>query len=285
MFSKYTLTLGNRSDSYQFVYELEQHRPAQEWARIMQFVHVESLRPTLNPWHGLSSSTDEKVNRLNELIDLLNSWLPTDDKINSYWDSAAPQESLNRLHIHFPQHENNQTDSVKWLQLTEYNDTIHGLEDIIRTSAKEYIWLLLLILPNREIEIELEDADYTYFHPDRFFGELCLHYPQVGRHPLELVKAQDFTCPIDQIKSQNIITSYHTLRFYDDATADHYKDRLNDFYHRSTLKQVYDINDPKLAFGSITLGRLTTVNGNILSKEEVLSVVKATNKILGWTIS
>lgn len=284
MLKHYTITLGNDSDSYQFVYELESHRPAQEWAKIIQTVDVNTLRPNLNPWHGLIKSPAEKIKRLNELIDLLNIWLPDNDKISCYWDDNDRQGSLNRLHIHFPEHEKNQTDVEKLLQLSEYNDTIHGIEDIIRIpETKEYIWLLLV--PSRDIEIDLIDDDYKYFHPDRFFGELCLHYAHVGRHPLELLKARDFSCPLDQIVPQRMITSFHTLRFYDDFSAYQYRHWLSTFYSKSTLKQLYSIDDPKLAFGYITLGKLLSVNGDALTKEQILSIVKSTNRIIGWTVS
>lgn len=284
MFNRYTITLGKGSDSYQFKYELESHRPAQEWAKIMQTVSVDTLRPSLNPWHGLTRSPTEKIKRLNELIDLLNSWLPITDKIAGYWDDNDRQGSLNRLHIHFPEHEKNQPDPVKLSQLSEYNDIIHGIEDIIRiTSTKEYIWLLLV--PNKDSEINLNDDDYKHFHPNRFFGELCLHYSHVGRHPLELLKARDFSCPLDQILPQRLITSYHSLRFYDDFSAYQYRYWLSQFYPKSTLQHLYSIDDPKLAFGYITLGKLVAVNDNILSKEEILSIVKTSNKILGWAVS
>jgi len=243
------------------------------------------LREGLDPWHGLTRSPVEKIARLNQLIDLLNTWLPNKDKIICHWDDDDSQGSLNKLHIHFPEHEKNETDPVKLSHLAEYNDIIHGIEDIIRLSktSTDYVWLL--IAPNRKNDIGFNDADYKYFHPDRFFGELCLHYPHVGRHPLELLKARDFSCPINQILPQRLITSYHTLRFHDDEPLEFYKRWFSLFYKKSTLHKLYNIDDPKLAFGFITLGKLLAVNGRVLNKEEVLSIVKSTNKILNWTIS
>ena len=279
MFKNYKVTLGNNSNSYQFEYELEQHRPAQEWANLMQSVTVDSLRLGLNPWQGLKKSTVETVNRLTELIELINEWLPESDCVLNCWDDADPTNSLNKLHVHFPHIEKNETDRTRLSQLTEYNDTIHCLEDIIRGGG----WLL--ILPDRNTEVSLIDDDFRHFHPHRFFGELCLHYPHIGKHPLELLKSKDFNCPVDQIFTQKLITSYHSLRFHEDATTEQYMQRLNEFYKISTLNQAYSINDPKLAFGYITLGKLTTVNGKSLPKEEVLAVVKNTDTILTWDIS
>lgn len=284
MFRRYAVTLGNDSDSYNFVYELESHRPAQEWAKIMVTADVKTLRDNFDPYQGVTRSTLERVRRLNELIHLLNDWLPEQDKITHCWDDKDPQDSLNKLHVHFPDQEKKLTDPVKLSQLTEYNDIIHSIEDILRnTKTKDLVWLLLL--PSRETEINLNDDDYNHFRPNRFFGELCLHYPHIGRHPLELLKAKDYNCPIDQIVTQKTITSYHSLRFYSDYPFKYYDYFFKQFYLKSTINQLYNLNDPKLAFGYITLGKLQTVNDNYLSEQEILSVVKSTNKIIGWEVS
>lgn len=284
MFSSYSIFIGNEHETFSLLYELERHRPAQEWARLMNLLTVDSLRLNFNPWHGLSRTSIEKVNRLNALIDLLNEWLPPDEKIPGHWDEKDPQNSLNRLHIHFPEHQKNEINSDRSLQLQEYNDTIHGLEDIIRLSAtsKEYVWLL--VLPDKGEKVALDDDDYKYFQPQRVFGELCLHYSHIGRHPLELLKARDFNCPIEQIVPQRLISPYHSLRFHDDATNEQYHTWFSRFYEKSMIKQMHDLGDPKMAFGFISMGKLISINGKVLNRNEILSVIKSTNKILGWKV-
>lgn len=279
IFDRYHLTIANDANSFVLTYELASHHAAQAWAHIMNSLSVGSLRENFNPWHGLQVSPDDKINRLHELIDLLNEWLP--DKIQDRWDYNDPQSSLNKLHIHFPEQLNNETDITKLKQLVEYNDTIHELEDIIRSSQYKLIWILLL--PKSDETIELHDSDYIHFKPQREFGELCLHYPHVGRHVLELVKSRDYSCPKDQIVTQTKISAYHSLRFYDDPISeDRYKLGLINFYYRSKLKELIEINDPKLAYGYLPIGKLVALDGETIDREKVLSVIHETNRIVCW---
>lgn len=279
IFDRYHLTIANDANSFVLTYELASHHAAQAWAHIMNSLSVGSLRENFNPWHGLQVSPDDKINRLHELIDLLNEWLP--DKIQDRWDYNDPQSSLNKLHIHFPEQLNNETDITKLKQLVEYNDTIHELEDIIRSSQYKLIWILLL--PKSDETIELHDSDYIHFKPQREFGELCLHYPHVGRHVLELVKSRDYSCPKDQIVTQTKISAYHSLRFYDDPISeDRYKLGLINFYYRSKLKELIEINDPKIAYGYLPIGKLVALDGETIDREKVLSVIQETNRIVCW---
>lgn len=279
IFDRYHLTIANDANSFVLTYELASHHAAQAWAHIMNSLSVGSLRENFNPWHGPQVSPDDKINRLHELIDLLNEWLP--DKIQDRWDYNDPQSSLNKLHIHFPEQLNNETDITKLKQLVEYNDTIHELEDIIRSSQYKLIWILLL--PKSDETIELHDSDYIHFKPQREFGELCLHYPHVGRHVLELVKSRDYSCPKDQIVTQTKISAYHSLRFYDDPISeDRYKLGLINFYYRSKLKELIEINDPKIAYGYLPIGKLVELDGETIDREKVLSVIHETNRIVCW---
>lgn len=274
MFTKYILTLASDSESYSLTYDLESHHPAQEWARLMSALGASSLRPGFDSWHGLNANPTEKIDRLLQLAEAMNVWIP--EKINTDWCVSKPQESLNAMHVHFPELERTETDPARLAQLTEYNDLIHQVEDLIRND--KYIWMQLL--PETEERVALNEEDYSLFHASRHFGELCLHYPHVGRHPMELMKSQDFQCPVDQIVPQHLISAYHTLRYYDDPyTEDQYQNALIDFFAHSTLKDFCHLDDPHMAFGYITLGNLSGI-----SREDALAIVRSTNRIVGWKI-
>lgn len=278
-YKQYHLTLGNSSSSYTLVYELEQHTPAQEWARLMKSTSVDSLRQSFNPWVG-SVSADKRIDasiKLNSLIESLNQWIP--NKITNRWESGDFQNSLNKLHIHFPELENTETDPIRLAQLSEYNDTIHVLEHIYRNQDAER--LMIVILPSMVSTVPIDDDDYLLFDPNVKFGEMVLHYPLVGRNVFELLKAKDYTCPVEQIRPQNIISPYHHLRFFDDPTSTElYHKQFKIFYDKSTIKEKYKIDDPNLAFGFIKLGRLTST----LTRDEILNIVKSCNKIISWEI-
>jgi len=256
-------------------YELEQHRPAQVWAKLINNHTPKDLRPKLNPWRNFDrSAIVPLVIELNDLIDQINLWLP--EKIDSKWNTDDNQGSINKLHVHFPEHEKNETDPNRRSQLTRYNDIIHELEGMIGTTRLNPRLLICF----DEIEtIPLELEDFKHFTPGRKFGELCLHYPHVGRHPFELYRANDYDCPVDQIVPQSLISADHTCRFHTDPTPDNYfPPSFKIFYERSTLKHVIDYNDPRMAFGYITLGKLK----GTYDEKDLLKRIGQCTKIISW---
>ncbi len=278
MYQYYDITLQG-TDTVTLTYKLEQHRPAQVWAGIINTAEVDRLRPTLNPWRDFDKSIlTSKIHYLLELVLKLNEWLPDDNKIKEKWDHTNHQLSVNKFHIHFPEQEKTETDPERKSQLSEYNDLIHEIEILALGQNKKQI-PHLLICPDGYDLIQLQDDDYKLFRARRVFGELCLHYCHVGRHPFELYAANDIDCPIEQIVPQTIISAFHTCRFYTDELLEHYhKPKFREFYERSTLKNVMAFNDPKMAFGYITLGKLVTTE----SETEILERVKNCNKVISW---
>lgn len=255
MFKYYELVLRG-IDEVTLVYELEAHRPAQTWAGLINSVSPKDLRKSLNPWQNFDRNIiNEKVYLLNNLIDDLNVWLPEHNKINGQWDINDHQGSANRLHIHFPEQEKVETNPVHLRQLALYNDTIHELEELTLRPKEQRPHLLLCTDTDPRIPLELDD--YKHFKASHNFGDLRLHYCHVGRHPFELYSANDTDCPVDQILPQYEISPYHTCRFYDNKYMEHWhKARFRQFYEASTIKQKISIDDPKLGFGYIHLGKL-----------------------------
>jgi hypothetical protein len=208
---------------------------------------------------------------------MINLWMP--EKIEGKWDYNDPQQSVNRLHINFPKYEKNETDPIKRSQLTRYNDIIHELESLF--SSKDILYPRMMLCFDDREAVNLEPEDYKLFTIRRTFGELCLHYPHVGRHPLELYYANDIDCPVDQIVPQSIITADHTLRFYEETMLDHYHlPKLKEFYNKSTLRHIMDFKNPKMAYGYISLGKLVST----LSLQEVLNQVKSCYRIINWRV-
>lgn len=279
-YTYYNLKIGNGTDFYTLKYKLNQNRPAQEWARLMKNVRPSSLRSGLNPWQGLSHDNEyisKKITRFNELIFLLNQWIPK--KIDSVFIENDYQNCLNRLHIHFPELEQKEKDKIRLSQLSEFNDAIHELEYLFKCRGSEKI--MLLLCPEIIETVTLSDEDYLLFDPNVMFGDMVLHYPHVGRNCYELVRANDFNCPIDQFKPQSVISVNHHLRFFDDPNdTKQYRIKLLNFYNKSSIKQVIDIDDPKLAFGFIKIGKLDLT----YSRDEIMNIVRKCNKIISWDI-
>jgi len=273
MYTQYHLCLSDGITDHTLIYDLEPHRPAQLWAEIMASIDTSTLRKNFDLWHGIDNSPTALINRLLELVDKLD--LPVTLPTKS-WDDNL-QELLNRLHIHFPELEKHETDVQVKEWLTEFNDIIHKLEDIER-NRHGFIWLS--ILPDSVHEYELLDTDYNLFSASRQFGDLCLHYPHVGRHLLEILKSRDFDCPPDQIVTQHKIKAYHSLRFYDDVYSEtEYRNFLKLFLDQTLLGEFYDFNDPKIAFGFIAMGKLQYTD-----KTEIIDILKNTHFVKDWKI-
>lgn len=277
MYKYYELVLQGR-DEVTLTYELESHRPAQIWASLINSKTPDDLRQSLNPWQNFDKNiVKEKVYLLNNLIDDLNSWLPEHNKIRGKWNVSDHQGSANKLHIHFPEQEKNETNPVHIRQLSLYNDTIHELEELTM-RPKEQRPHLLLCTEGMD-RVLLEPDDYAHFKASHNFGDLRLHYCHVGRHPFELYSSGDTTCPVDQIIPQYEISPYHTCRFYDNKYPNHWhRGRFKNFYDMSTIKQKLAFNDPKMAFGYINLGKLIGYD----NKDEVISKVSNCNMVVKW---
>lgn len=277
MFEYYDIILeGNNKVT--LTYKLERHRPAQVWAGLMLSAKIESLRSTLNPWRDFDKTIlPDRVKYLQNLAEKMNTWLPESNKITGTWDDNDHQKSVNNFHIHFPEQEKSETDPIRRKQLSEYNDLIHEIEMLASKQNVPH----LLICPDRYPSIDLEYDDFKLFTVRRFFGELCLQYCHVGRHPYELFMANDADCPIDQIVPQSQLTTFHTCRFYDNNLLDHYvRHNFNIFYQNSTLRDKIAFDDPKMAFGLISIGKLISNE----SQSDILAKVKSCNKIVDWKI-
>jgi hypothetical protein len=291
----YDITLSNSTNEYVLRYELEQHRPAQEWANIMSNLPVEMLRPNKNPWHGIVTEILPVVDELMLLIDDLNSWLPDTDKINLEWNHNDVQDSVNRFHIHFPQHKDD-PDPLHRTHLTRYNDIMHELENIerCRINQKENLHLLICPAPEsaeniakfgqRKKSVLLNDDDYQYFSMDKQFGWLIQGYFHIGRHPYEVFNANDVNVPDDQILCQSTIGPIHYLHFTGSIPLEYKQKKFKDFYYSSGIKWPYALDDPKLAVGFIPMGKLKYINGVELSEDETYSIVRSCNKIVDWKI-
>lgn len=279
MYTTYEITIGNDTNQYQLQYQLYSHRPAQVWAEIINNLTVNDLRPTLDPWRGLTRSWDQKFNEFKQLIKDLNQWVPK--KINEDWYDGDIGQSLNNLHTSWPEPYEHVTDLIKEQQLVRFNDLIHGLQVINSSKNAGKDRLYLLLCSDKSDRIPFEQDDYQYFKPNIAFGDLTLHYTEVGRHPLELYINNDTNCPPDQVVPQSVISSYHTLRFFDiPATWEGFAE----FYQSSGIAWPYQLEDPKLAVGYISLGKLNSINNNYYTREEAFNTVYSCNQIIGWSV-
>jgi hypothetical protein len=269
---KYNVWLDNNK----FTYELGSERASQLWASWMRELTVDTLRPSLDPWHGVAH-VDDKINELNELIDAMNTWLPR--VIPGKVDSGNPVATLNAIHAHFPEQESVETDDSRLAQLRRFNDLYHQVDLGLRSQGNNVF--LLLAPENPDMIKDLVGLDFEQFSPSWAFGDLLLHYPHAGRHPFEVFTSNDTDVPEEQIVCQTKISPAHTLRFFDCHET---KDRFDEFYASSELTWPHPIDDPKLAVGYIKLGHLVEVNDGPVDRSEVLDLVRKSSSVTRWEI-
>lgn len=278
MFNYYHLTIGNGIQTHTLSYKLRSHRPAQQWAKLMSEVGPANLRAGHEIWYGVPLDPAPYIAELFDLVDQLNHWMP--DKIAHKWDYSDLQTSANIFHTHFPEHESD-TDPTHRRQLERYNDLIHYIENINRANYQTYPQMHMIVATKK---IVLEYDDYQYFTPQRCFGDLHLGYPHIGRHPAEIMWANDVDVPTEQILPQNLLSGFHWCRFYDSASHNWNMDQFKKFYYASKIKWPYELGDPRLAVGDLHIGSLESVNDQSLSREKILSMITSCDQVIGWTI-
>lgn len=288
----------NFTDDISLIYNLINHQIVDSWVEILNTRTINDLCP-FN--HYIGYSTDElitaKINRLYELADLINMQTP-ERVIKVEITRENYQTAINTMHVHFPLLKNDVAFKHVWDILSEYNDIIHWLESTIKLH-----WSVNHINESRMFRITLdfnksdvkfkeipEDA-FILFDPNTLFGELKLHYTHVGRHAQELFMTNDVVCPPEQFIPQRLFTASVRMHFTDDYYIDQEKWKM--FYHkRGADFWNIDLTDPKLAFGYIKIGQLSSIDisgvripfpTNTASRHEFRKRLVKT-KVIGWEI-
>ena len=209
---------------------------------------------------------EKRINRLYELADMLNSVLPN-SIIKEPLTGDNCHEALNRMHVHFPNIHNMYYDKDLPLAkvASEYNDIIHWLEGEHNSKGSDKFKIYLDFNKSSKTTLhEINEEDFLKFKPIVSFGDLSLHYAHVGRHAKELFNAQDFSCPKEQFVPQtkfsaSVVMWFGSLPIHN--LSDTVLENWKKFYHRRGGKEFFgmDINDPKLAFGYIKIGKLNNV--------------------------
>ncbi len=246
----------------------------------------------------------ERIERLYEVASGINSLYPGQVNIvplEPNWRSA-----LQQMHTHFPDLTNNLP--PKELQratplLGEFNDLIHWLEKELNRkhngSLLDKSWATICLDFNRAPacrHVPLPEADYQYFTHQLYFGNLHLHYDNVGRHPWELFGSKDYICPPDQVISQNQISPSCNMYFNDwdllrqqklALSLDKYKASFDKFYHERGGQDFfkYSLNDPKLAVGYLKIGELVNIQQyDSIPARDALRKQLATSTLTEWVI-
>ncbi len=253
----------NFTNNITLTYNLINHEIVDGWAKLISGRTINDLCP-FNHYVGYASDEqlNHRINRLYELADYINTHTP-ERVIKMEITRDNYQEAINTMHVHFPLLKNDVNYKHIWDTLSEYNDTIHWIESTIRNRwnglSESRLFRITLDFNKSTNEFnDIPDSAYNLFNPDSIFGELKLHYTHVGRHAQELYIANDVLCPSDQFVPQRLYSASVRMHFTDDYVVDKNKWRL--FYlRRGKAFWGLDFADPKLAFGYMKIGQLSSI--------------------------
>jgi hypothetical protein len=237
----------------------------------------------INHFSGYAGESliNQRISRLYELRDEIN--LHSERKIELLeLNQDNWTETMNRIHIHFPEMMHDPKFAFLHDTLSEYNDTIHWLESIFysiwqdrrfeKTSLLRITLDVNKVLPTKETGVlkhAIPDESYKHFSPFFGFGDLTIHYTHVGKHALELFKNNDVSCPRDQFVPQHEFTGSARMYFFDNF----YQTQISKLMMLAHWKRFYDklggidywkiaFDDPKLAFGYLKIGKLSRITIN-----------------------
>jgi len=293
------------SNDLKLVYNLFDTDSAKFFTDAVQLLTPADINPTSFK-NGFDSETfiPERIARLYAVADTINSLYP--GQINIVPLGSNWRQALQQMHTHFPDLTHNLPGEE--LQratplLGEFNDLIHWLEKELNRkhngSLLDKSWATICLDFNRAPDcchVPIPESDYQHFTHQLYFGNLHLHYDNVGRHPWELFGSKDYVCPQDQVISQTQMSPSCNMYFNDwdilrnnqqALSLDKYTARFDKFYHERGGQNFfkYAQDDPRLAVGYLKIGKLVNINdfNSILAREQLRTQLAASS-LIGWTI-
>jgi hypothetical protein len=249
----------------ELTYNLVNEEIVDSWVNLIQNHTINDCCHT-NHYVGYSSEEliQQRIDRLYSLADIINSHAP-DRVIKQTLTMDSWEQSLHTMHVHFPDLKNNEEYRHIWNELSEYNDIIHWLESTLRIKGSNNFRITLDLNKATTTFLPIPESAYKLFTPFSNFGYLCLHYTHVGKHAQELFAVNDYVCPPDQFIPQRLFSASVRMLFTDNyhdtkQKQDMLLNRWRLFYHNRGIDfWGYDISDPKIAFGYMKIGKLSSI--------------------------
>jgi hypothetical protein len=249
--------------------------PAQFW--------LKALTQTLKgPWPPFPRFTgfiyghktmDHLSEVLNHCIELINA----DGRyhISERADGRFTQEFSNKIHHHFevligeegvhtPYYLSSSQEICH--AVSGLNHCIHDMEALERALERvplfpdQYFSSIVMEFLQRP-RFAFPDEVFRHFQIEVEFGDLLLHYGQIGKTWWEVFLDRDEEIFKEAIRPHSVLTGEFDIAFGEFMPG---QKQLSEFKH-FLKERVVDINDPKLAIGHCPLGKLILIPG--LSRE------------------
>lgn len=261
---KLQITFGRNEPKSVLTWEILSHPVALIWVKLFE----ESLlanRPLKSRFIGFTKGHRDSLfvgNLLNECIEVVN----RDGRyhIKERFDKELDQKLLNAIHHHFSHLIGNEVfRSSYWLNssvevqsaVCGLNDYVHELESWDRAIECErnnphkrvsYITSEFFEAPTFPMK---EDWD-KYFSLNGDFGDLCLHYDQIGKTWMEVLIDQDESIHVEDIRPLSLLTGSFNINFFETNEKD-LLDSMSTHANRLGL----NLKDPSLRLGQCCIGK------------------------------
>ena len=268
------------TDNIELHYSLIDHPIADDWGKL---IASHTIDDCCKHNHYSGYATEEKINqrieRLHNLADIINNHV-SEKIINTRLTLETFRQTLNLMHVHFPELESDPDYAYLHPYLSEYNDTIHWLETVLTTvwgnssenSESGLFHINLDFNKSSSIFKDIHEDAYELFEFGGNFGDLLLHYTHVGRNAQELFLTNDLECPKNQFVPQSTYCASVRLYFTDNFSDTEEKKKYlyskwQDFYSRRGGRDYfgYDVDDRKMRLGFINIGNLQKIYINGIS--------------------
>ena len=255
-------------DECNIEYELISNPVVDDWREMicalkpedLEFPHMAIHNPGMSEW---------MLDRLEHMIWYLKN---IGYEINGEYNPDDPVESLNRLHEHFvTKHEHREKGEVKKI-LREYNLTIHWLEAWLaekRTPNYTSTRINFFFLPSLVTNKKLPEEGFDLWEDWIDYGDLCIQYPQRGKHFTEILLAQDKNIPQEHIVPFEQYAAHCNAQF---SIFPQSKEEMQNKL-REQSKWVLELYDwERVTLGWPKLAKLKSIDGK----------VEDCKKIIGW---
>lgn len=309
MYKTAIITLCNstrNNEKFNLIYDISSLSIAQKWAECVKSENKRKLVIHEGGWwhgfdgiastNGYDGPTRSRLTlskQLNEHIKIINEYYP--DSIVERAEEYMSQQTMNILHHYFEVYRGGilspgfmwrDGDNKLRNSLEKLNELIHRYETFYRNEKNtiprlSVMWRHPTEYLTRRDRFPLPDKDFKHFKLGRFFGQLYLHYCEVGKPILDTFFDQD-----DVIFDDNITPlRYYSCDFdcyfhngWSDEKAKEIKTKLLIWLERNN----FDKNDLKLSIGHLSLAKLNkkkTEGFKNLNNDEIVQAISKYLKV------
>jgi len=258
----------DRSRTMELKWEILDSLPALMWTKLLGNCLKNNLElfPRFNGF--LNSYKDEPYlwKKLESLVEIINKWEDYPNPIEIGNEKVFSQDLANIIHHHFELlagEIDNSSDFFKKANpkvryaISQLNHTIHDMEALYKSqeNAKERPEAVVAGLSTEFKGVKrfsFPNEFYDHFSIDRQYGDIVLHYAQIGKTWMEAFLDQDDEIFENAIIPHKFITGEFDIFFGESKISEK---QLSDF--EVFLKKFgKDINDKKLGIGQVKVARL-----------------------------